>query len=196
MLLFTFVFEIASGDYDLNMIILSINTLVNAFMVNNQIFSVYIFMSSKDILVSWYYKQMNTSNYMILNFEQSKPNKDDSKATYKLLMIHNDLLWVIGKELVGANMSYWWKCSLGTIWYRHEAKNASCNQHFEAKSIIYSVSEFLRISVKDDPSFAPSQWETALLCNDVSHWLGANQESSVTVHADIPTLDFIPSSAG
>ena len=25
--------------------------------------------------------------------------------------------------------------------------------------------------------FAPSQWETALLCNDVSHWLGANLES-------------------
>ena len=24
--------------------------------------------------------------------------------------------------------------------------------------------------------FAPSQWETALLCNDISHWLGANQE--------------------
>ena len=24
-----------------------------------------------------------------------------------------------------------------------------------------------------DSRFAPSQWETALLCNDVSHWLGA-----------------------
>ena len=27
--------------------------------------------------------------------------------------------------------------------------------------------------------FAPSQWETALLCNDVSHWLGANLESAL-----------------
>ena len=26
--------------------------------------------------------------------------------------------------------------------------------------------------------FAPSQWETALLCNDVSHWLGANPRIS------------------
>ena len=26
--------------------------------------------------------------------------------------------------------------------------------------------------------FAPSQWETVLLCNDASHWLGANQESA------------------
>ena len=28
-----------------------------------------------------------------------------------------------------------------------------------------------------DSRFAPSQWEAALLCNDVSHWLGANTES-------------------
>ena len=26
--------------------------------------------------------------------------------------------------------------------------------------------------------FAPSQWETVLLCNDVTHWLGANLESA------------------
>ena len=27
--------------------------------------------------------------------------------------------------------------------------------------------------------FAPSQWETALLCNDVSQWLGTNLESAL-----------------
>ena len=27
--------------------------------------------------------------------------------------------------------------------------------------------------------FAPSQWETVLFCNDVSHWLGANLESAL-----------------
>ena len=27
--------------------------------------------------------------------------------------------------------------------------------------------------------FAPSQWETVLLCNDFSHWLGANLESDL-----------------
>ena len=32
---------------------------------------------------------------------------------------------------------------------------------------------------KADSRFAPSQWETALLCNDVSHWLGANLESAL-----------------
>ena len=31
--------------------------------------------------------------------------------------------------------------------------------------------------IRADFMFAPSQWETALLCNDVSHWLGANLES-------------------
>ena len=30
-----------------------------------------------------------------------------------------------------------------------------------------------------DSRYAPSQWETVLLCNDVSHWLGANLESAL-----------------
>ena len=30
-----------------------------------------------------------------------------------------------------------------------------------------------------DSRFAPSQWETALLCNAVSHWLGASLESAL-----------------
>ena len=32
-----------------------------------------------------------------------------------------------------------------------------------------------------DSRFAPSQWETALLCNDVSHWLGASPESALCI---------------
>ena len=30
-----------------------------------------------------------------------------------------------------------------------------------------------------DSRFAPSQWETALLCNDISHWLGASLETAL-----------------
>ena len=30
--------------------------------------------------------------------------------------------------------------------------------------------------IRADFRLAPSQWETALLCNDVSHWLGASLE--------------------
>ena len=29
--------------------------------------------------------------------------------------------------------------------------------------------------------FAPSQWESALLCNNISHWLGASLESALTL---------------
>ena len=35
-------------------------------------------------------------------------------------------------------------------------------------------------SVRADSRFVPSQWETALLCNDASHWLGASLESALS----------------
>ena len=35
-----------------------------------------------------------------------------------------------------------------------------------------------------DSRFSPSQWETALLCNDISHWLGANLESALHIYAE------------
>ena len=35
------------------------------------------------------------------------------------------------------------------------------------------------IKYRADSRFAPSQWETGLLCNDVSHWLGASLESAL-----------------
>ena len=39
---------------------------------------------------------------------------------------------------------------------------------------------------RTDSSFAPSQWETALLRNDVSHWLGANLESVLCIRNVFP----------
>ena len=35
------------------------------------------------------------------------------------------------------------------------------------------------VHFKADSRLAPSQWETALLCNDVSHWLGTSLESAL-----------------
>ena len=35
-----------------------------------------------------------------------------------------------------------------------------------------------------DSRFAPSQWETALLCNDVSNWLGTNLKSALSMHGN------------
>ena len=43
---------------------------------------------------------------------------------------------------------------------------------FEFKMPTYDV------MTRADSRFAPSQWETALLCNDISHWLGASLESA------------------
>ena len=36
---------------------------------------------------------------------------------------------------------------------------------------------------RSDPRFAPSQWETSLQSNAVSHWLGANLESDLITHS-------------
>ena len=36
-------------------------------------------------------------------------------------------------------------------------------------------------SIRADSRFAPSQWETALLCNDVSHWMGTSLESALSI---------------
>ena len=44
-----------------------------------------------------------------------------------------------------------------------------------------------------DSRFPPSQWETVLLCNDVSHWRGANLESGLfkLYHRDTLATDAI-----
>ena len=43
------------------------------------------------------------------------------------------------------------------------------------------ITSYKHVDPRADSSFAPSQWETALLCNDVSHWLDASLQSAVTV---------------
>ena len=35
-------------------------------------------------------------------------------------------------------------------------------------------------STRADSRFAPSQWKTVLLCNDISHWLGASLELALS----------------
>ena len=50
----------------------------------------------------------------------------------------------------------------------------------------YETSSVLSMLTQTSPDcqgwfkFVPSQWETALLCNDVSHWLGPSLESALT----------------
>ena len=47
------------------------------------------------------------------------------------------------------------------------------------------------INPRADSRFAPSQWETALLCNDVSHWLGTNLESALNPANQFPNHYYI-----
>ena len=48
---------------------------------------------------------------------------------------------------------------------------------------------YLILNLRADSRFAPSQWETTLLCNDVSHWLGTNLESALNLYLTHFPLD-------
>ena len=50
-----------------------------------------------------------------------------------------------------------------------------CNGYFHDQDALWYVTICNRV----DSRFVPSQWEMALLCNDVSHWLGAHLESAL-----------------
>ena len=57
---------------------------------------------------------------------------------------------------------------------------ASCNSWLGCGICIYRAHS----------RFAPSQWETVLLCNDVSHWLGASLESAQYLcRQEVPVQD-------
>ena len=43
---------------------------------------------------------------------------------------------------------------------------------------------YLHCFIRPDSRFVPNQWETALLCNNVSHWMGANLESALFMLRD------------
>ena len=61
-----------------------------------------------------------------------------------------------------------------------------CNTSWVPTSICHiliypqpSIDSTAHHSFRADSRFAPSQWEMALLCNDVSHWVGANLEPAL-----------------
>ena len=56
-------------------------------------------------------------------------------------------------------------------WRRHDI---DMMQNVKITMVIF----FLELDHRTDSWLAPSQWETALLCNDVSHWLGAKLKSA------------------
>ena len=48
-----------------------------------------------------------------------------------------------------------------------------------------SAGTVLSTKFRANSRFAPSQWETALLCNNITHWLGASLESALKFHVSI-----------
>ena len=93
--------------------------------------------------------------------------------------VHNSLLWIachISYAIVGvfhnAVCSQW--CMNWSPWYHpfllmHRMGSAPNSPLWAFKKLL--------LYHRGDSRFAPSQWETALLCNGVSHWLGASLES-------------------
>ena len=59
---------------------------------------------------------------------------------------------------------------------------ASCNCQqslfkYKTGPVVVQIFYLLFIRLRGDPRFTRNQWEKALLCKDVSRWLGANLES-------------------
>ena len=52
----------------------------------------------------------------------------------------------------------------------------ACVERGPWKSLSWITSTMAGLYHKPDSRFAPSQWETALLCNVILHWLGASLE--------------------
>ena len=48
-------------------------------------------------------------------------------------------------------------------------------------TLVRSLFLDMKKSIRADSRVAPSQWETLLLCNAISHWLGANLESGLSI---------------
>ena len=71
--------------------------------------------------------------------------------------------------------------------YRHDRPSEECfvrkmQRHRLRNSLPQRLPFVRRVasSFMADSRFAPSQWEKAWFCNNVSHWLGANRESAMS----------------
>ena len=73
-------------------------------------------------------------------------------------------------------MHYWILRGVFYTCYRADSRFAP--SQWGTPILCNDVSHWLGTNLESiSPRFAPSQWETPLLCNDVSHWLGTNLES-------------------
>ena len=88
----------------------------------------------------------------------------------------------LNKRLSKQPWGWWFETPSRSLW-RH------CNDMHNSRDILHVMVThdcccYVYISWHDctpraDSRFVPDQWETALLCNGVSHWLGTNLESAL-----------------
>ena len=67
----------------------------------------------------------------------------------------------------------------GSTW---EIRHTPLNCQDSGKRLALIKKTFVIYIYRADSRFAPSQWETTLLCNDVSHWLGTSIESAIYIY--------------
>ena len=107
-------------------------------------------------------------------------------STHKTIMIYFNNLWLIfGYKLPKSIQGHRYLFQPCLIYDRHVSRlfhietMASWNLLSELQiDNTFSTTGSFHI-YRADARIVPSQWETALLCNDVSHWLGTNLESAL-----------------
>ena len=71
----------------------------------------------------------------------------------------------------------WWMCKgVYSVW------NLQSIRHTDNRQFSVTAGH---TGYRADSRLAPSQWETALLCNNISHWLGTNLESALGYAVDL-----------
>ena len=120
----------------------------------------------------------------------------DMEILFTLLALceGNPLAFLITGPLYGESISHRWisltkandmkleqpveqTVNLLVTWYAMALMWRHCDDYCNGPQLYDSL--VTTWSNRVDSSFAPCQWETALLCNDVSHWLGASLESTL-----------------
>ena len=76
-------------------------------------------------------------------------------------------------------------CAWMNNWVNNpEAGDLRCHHaHYDVSvmNLAYWLASHSLDQCRADSRFVPSQWETALLCNDISHWLATNLELALSL---------------
>ena len=87
--------------------------------------------------------------------------------------------WLSAKQMTNHYLNQWWSGIDGSV----QDCSISIDNTLEllqyCPKTLICVTQHLWVGA--DSRFAPSQWETVLLCNNVSHWWGASLEAALWV---------------